>query len=147
MTNSTRKGWGVSVTPRPLFTPGIHSVPIVQEAVWAPGPVWTGAENLAPSGIRSSELQPLAQSLYRLSYPAHGLNMEVIWKKTKRSTFDKRGMHCATIREVAGSIPDGVVGIFHWHNPSGRTMALGLTQPLTEISTRDISLGVNAVGA
>ena len=22
-----------------------------------------------------------------------------------------------------GSIPDAVIGIFHWHNPSGRTMA------------------------
>jgi hypothetical protein len=40
--------------------------------------------------------------------------------------------HCATNRKVAGSIPDGVTWIFHLHNPSGRTMALGLTQPLTE---------------
>jgi len=47
----------------------------------------------------------------------------------------------ATSRKVAGSIPDGVTGIFHWHNLSGRTMALGLTQPLTEMSTRDISWG------
>ena len=31
--------------------------------------------------------------------------------------------------------------IFHWHNPSGRTMALGLTQPLTEMSTRNIFWG------
>jgi len=31
--------------------------------------------------------------------------------------------------------------IFNWHNPSGRTMALGLTQPLTEMSTRNISSG------
>ena len=46
--HGTRKGWGVSVTPRPLFTPGKDPVPIVQEAGWAPGPVWTGAENLAP---------------------------------------------------------------------------------------------------
>jgi len=29
----------------------------------------------------------------------------------------------------------------HWHNPSGRTVALGLTQPLTEMSTRHISWG------
>ena len=50
-------------------------------------------------------------------------------------------IHCATSRKVAGSIPDGVIGIFHWHNPSGRTMALRLTQPLTEMSTRSISLG------
>jgi len=41
--------------------------------------------------------------------------------------------------EASGSIPDGVIGIFHRHNTSGRTMALGLTQPLTEMSTRNIS--------
>jgi hypothetical protein len=32
-----------------------------------------------------------------------------------------------------------VTGIFHRHNFSGRTMALGSTQPLTEMSTRNIS--------
>ena len=48
---------------------------------------------------------------------------------------------CATNRKIAGSIPDGVTGIFHRHNPSDRTMALGSTQPLTEMSTRDISWG------
>jgi hypothetical protein len=45
--------------------------------------------------------------------------------------------HCATNRKVTGSIPDGVIGIF----PSGRTMALGSTQPRTEMSTRTISWG------
>ena len=38
-----------------------------------------------------------------------------------------------------GSIPNGVTGIFQWHNPSGRTMALGSTQPITGMSTRCIS--------
>ena len=38
--------------------------------------------------------------------------------------------HCATSWKVAASIPDGVVGIFHWHNPSCRTMTLTLTQLL-----------------
>jgi hypothetical protein len=47
--------------------------------------------------------------------------------------------HCATNRKVAGSIPDGVTGIFHWHKPSGPTMTLGLTQPLTQMSTRNNS--------
>jgi hypothetical protein len=55
--------------------------------------------------------------------------------------------HCATSQKVAGSVPDYVVVIFHWHNPSGRTMALGLTQALTEMSTRNISWGVEAAGA
>ena len=40
-----------------------------------------------------------------------------------------------------GSIPDGVIGIFHLENPSGRIMALGSTQPLTEMSIRNISWG------
>ena len=46
---------------------------------------------------------------------------------------------------VAGSIPDGVIGIFHWHNPSDRTMALGSTQHLTEY--QEHFLGVKAAGA
>jgi hypothetical protein len=49
--------------------------------------------------------------------------------------------------EGVGSIPDGATGFFHWHNPVGRTMALGSTQPLTEMSTRNISWGVIAAGA
>ena len=36
---------------------------------------------------------------------------------------------------------------FHSHNPSDRTMALGSTQPLTEMSTRRISWEVKAAGA
>jgi hypothetical protein len=49
--------------------------------------------------------------------------------------------YCATNRKVAGSIPDGVIGIFHSHNPFDRSMALGSTQPLAEMSTRSISWG------
>jgi hypothetical protein len=44
-------------------------------------------------------------------------------------------------------IPEGVTVILHLHNPSDRTMAVGLAQPLTEMSTRNISWGVNAAGA
>ena len=59
---STGRGWVVSIVPRPLFTSGKYPVPVVQEAGWAPGPVWTGAENLAPTGIRSQTIQPVASS-------------------------------------------------------------------------------------
>jgi len=48
---------------------------------------------------------------------------------------------CATNRKFAGSIPDGVIGIFHWYNHSDRTMALGSTQRPTEMNTRSISWG------
>jgi hypothetical protein len=50
--------------------------------------------------------------------------------------------YCATSRKVAGSISDCVIGIFHWYNTSGPTLALGLTQSLAEISIRDNSWGV-----
>ena len=35
----------VSSTPLPHFTPGKDPVPILQEARWAPGPVWTGGKS------------------------------------------------------------------------------------------------------
>ena len=57
--------------PRPHLTPRKDPVPILQEAGWASGPVWTGAENLAPTGIRSPDRPARRQSLYRLRYPAH----------------------------------------------------------------------------
>jgi hypothetical protein len=67
-----RRGCGVSsVTPRSLFIPGKIPVPILQEAGWAPGLVWTGAENLAPTGIRSPDRPARSQSLCQLRYPTH----------------------------------------------------------------------------
>ena len=69
--HGTSRGWGVSVTLRPLFTPEKDPVPIVQKAGCIPGPVWTGAENFGPTGIRSPDRPACSQSLYRLRYPAH----------------------------------------------------------------------------
>jgi hypothetical protein len=63
--------WGGWSTPRPdHFIPGKDPVPTVYEAGWAPGSVWTGAENLAPTEIRYSDRPARSESLYRLSYPA-----------------------------------------------------------------------------
>ena len=57
----TRRGCMVSNTPRPHFTPGKNPVPILQEAGWAPGPIWTGGK-----------CRPHWDSIPdRLSYPAH----------------------------------------------------------------------------
>ena len=50
---------------------------------------------------------------------------------------DTRLMHCATRRKVAGSIPDGVIGM---------AMALGSTQPLTEMNTRSTGLFISPSG-
>jgi hypothetical protein len=68
--HGNRRGWDVSLTPLPLFTPGKDPVPFLLEAGLAPGPVWKGAEKLAPIGIRSPDCPACSQSLYRQSYPA-----------------------------------------------------------------------------
>jgi hypothetical protein len=98
----TSRWWGVSVTSRPLFTPGKDPVPIVQDAGWAPCPVWTGAENLFPTGIRSPDCPAPSQSLYRLSYPAHitceavvnrsGWQMHINWVTSDTNLRDKTVM-------------------------------------------------------
>ena len=56
--HGTRRGWVSSSTPRPYLTPGKGPVPIVQEAGWTPGPVWTGGKS-RPTGIRSRTVQPV----------------------------------------------------------------------------------------
>jgi len=57
------------------------------------------------------------------------------------------GWGIATSRKITSSIPFAVTGIFHWRNFSGRTILLGSTQSLTEMSTKDMSRGVKASGA
>jgi len=69
--HGTRRGWEVSVTPRPHFTPGKTRYPLYKRLGGAPGPVWTDAENLVPIGIRSPDRPARSQSLHRLRYPAH----------------------------------------------------------------------------
>jgi hypothetical protein len=55
------------------FTPGKDPVPIVQEAGWAPGPVWIGAENLAPTGIQSPDLPACSElaQIHKTQYLNH----------------------------------------------------------------------------
>ena len=83
--------------PRPLFTPGKDPVPIVQEAGWAPGPVWTGAENLDPTRIRLPDRPARSQSLYRLSYPAHCKQLTLlIFVVTEAIYVNNVNMNCCS---------------------------------------------------
>jgi hypothetical protein len=66
----TRRGWVVSSTPQPHFTPWKDLVPILQEAGWASGLVWTGRKS-HPHHYSILDRPARSQSLYRLSYPAH----------------------------------------------------------------------------
>ena len=68
----TRK-WvsGQQHAPAALYPRGKDPVTILEEAGWAQGSVWTGAENLVLTGFRCQDHPTRSQPLYRLRYPAH----------------------------------------------------------------------------
>jgi hypothetical protein len=67
----------------PGKTTGTH----VQEAGWAPGPVWMGAENPTPTGIRSPDCPARSESLYRLSYPGPQRDFKNLKCISPKNTF------------------------------------------------------------
>ena len=115
--------WVVNATPRQLCPRGRDLVPIVQEAGWALGSVWKGAENLARTRIRSPGRPARSESLYRLRFPgppgAHKVSaIKDIWRVGLRvenqfwmfQTFSlqrkplattKRGIFCFLTRAAA----------------------------------------------
>jgi hypothetical protein len=74
-----RTGWMVKATPLPFHPRKRDLISNVQEAGWASGPVWTCAENLTSTGIRSPDRPAHSESLYRLSYPGY-----LIWNNWSR---------------------------------------------------------------
>ena len=96
----------VSSTPRPYFTPGKDPVPIVQEAGWAPGPVWRGGKS-RPTGIRSPDRPARSQSLYRLSYSAH-MNTSTYHLILYYTNFNHS---TKIVRQYGVAKPDGCVTI------------------------------------
>jgi len=54
---------------------------------------------------------------------------------------------CATNRKVAGSTPDSVIGIFHWHNTSDRHYGPGIDSGSNRNEYQEHFLRVKAAGA
>ena len=54
--------------------PGKDPVAILREAGWAPEPVWMGGQSRLHRDSITDRPAP-SQSLYRLSYPAHKMDM------------------------------------------------------------------------
>ena len=78
--------------------------------------------------------------LYLLSFYVPSFRLSYVLASFCRSSFSYLLVFLlCTNRKVAGSIPDNVIGILHWHNPPVRTMTLWSTQSQTEMSTRRIS--------
>jgi len=104
-------GWVVNATPRPLCPrerPGTRCI-----GGWIyPWPVWTGAENFAPTGIRSLDRPARSESLYRLSYPSPHYIYIYIYMQT----------HTHTIIHTQGG-PVEIQTPTHW-NLTGHSMAV-----------------------
>jgi hypothetical protein len=64
------------------------------------------------------------------NHSAYKDKTKISWKNIKESSLN-----------VAGSIPDEVIWIFNWPNPSSSTVALGSTQRRREMSTRNLAGG------
>jgi len=78
----SRREWVVSSTPRRHFTPGKDPVSVLQEAGWAPGPVWTGWKS-CPN--RDSILDRPARSSVAIPTELPGPNFKI-----NRSTHNVR---------------------------------------------------------
>ena len=70
MTTTLEGGEWSAARPGRSLSPGKDPVPILQEAWWASGPVWTGGKT-RPHRNSILDRPARSQSLYRLSYPAH----------------------------------------------------------------------------
>jgi hypothetical protein len=75
MTTALEEGESSDSRPGRSLPPEKSRYPLYRRLDGPPRPVWTGAENLAPTGIRSPDRPARSQSLYRLRYPAH------IWQR------------------------------------------------------------------
>jgi hypothetical protein len=67
----------------------------------ATGQVWTGAENLAPTGIRSADRPVRTQSIYQLSYPAHTTDSTQIKNRTV-GTVNQSHFQCTHVTPFPG---------------------------------------------
>jgi len=97
----------VSSTPRPHFTPGKDPEPIVQEAGWAPGPVWTGGKSRlhgdsipdrparSSVGIPTELPGPTHSDKYRNHIPPKNGYLFDVWLTVHRSSmWNKKPTRC-----------------------------------------------------
>jgi len=89
LTSVLEGGEGSKSRPGRTLPPGKDPVPIVQEAVWASGTVWTGAESLAPIGIRSPDRSACRQlTIYYQQSPS--------WEANRSSACQEIHQLCGT---------------------------------------------------
>ena len=107
--HGTRRGWGVSVTLRPLFTPGKTLYPLYRRLGGPQDRSGQVRKISLPTGIRSPDHPARSQSLYRLSYRAHAERNKHI--KNHAETIEMWNGVCCFCREI------GFYNSFHPPSP------------------------------
>jgi len=69
--------------PQPLYPQERDSLTTVQEAGWAPGPVWTGAKNPDHLGFNPQTIQPIGSHYTNYAILAH--NSVILHKEITRT--------------------------------------------------------------
>ena len=86
-------GWVANSTPRPLYPRGRDPVPIIIGGwVRAPGPVWAGAENLAPLDFGPRTVQPVVSLYAKYAIAAPKFNITAI-KNNPTNSINCYGIH------------------------------------------------------
>jgi len=87
MTAALEGGEWSAARPGRTLTPGKTRCPFYRSLGGPQGRSGL-AKNLVPTGIRSRTVQPIAQSLYRLSYPAHTFNLYTYVNSSEQFGYD-----------------------------------------------------------
>ena len=109
----TRRGWVVSCTPGRSLPPGKTGYTLYRRQAGPQGRSGR-VENLTPPGFDPRTVQPIAHSLYRLSYPAHKYIKNTFFKISKISKIRHR-LH--TVRLTYTQIQSNSVYFFTLYPP------------------------------
>ena len=101
----------VNATPRPFYTRERDPVLIVEEAGCAPGPVWTGVEYLASTGIWTPNRPARSESLYRLSYPGRLMLFFTILKERELGYCVLQRWRLVTVNIMTGRLLPSVTSL------------------------------------
>ena len=123
-----------NATPQPHYPREWNPVSILYEGGWVPGPLWTSAENLAPTGMRSPERLTHSEAVCRLSYRGSVLNtrdqVSNHYKKTTLQFCILHYQYYSSANAARYSSKCAVSQLFLWWRHSERRRLLNELQVL-----------------
>ena len=106
----------VSDTPMPLF-PVTEPVPIVQDAGWSSGKLWTGQKNLTPPRYDPRTLHPVGSHYTHCAIPAHATGVVEYYFPLQKKNLNLPTWY-PTISFALLPSQNGISNIFHSNRTS-----------------------------